>query len=66
MKHLTLGAIRDALRELKEADQRVEDCKQALLHGGNEDTMNRKREALRDAEDAVTRLLLRKVEELDL
>lgn len=53
---MTLGELADLLQELKTAEQEVEDAKLSLRHGGNADTMERKRMMLDYCEGVLDRM----------
>lgn len=46
---MKLGILADMLQELRDADTAIEDCREALKHGGNKDTMDWKQNNLDDA-----------------
>lgn len=47
---MTLGDLAELLAELEEDKQRVADAQRALEHGGDENTMRIKRNALAEAQ----------------
>ena len=52
---MKIGELIDMIREVERAEGWVEQAEEAILHGGNQDTMNRKHEALRAAQEDLAR-----------